>query len=53
MDTHFTVDFSPLVFGFSGKRNLDDEALDARGKEILWPQSRRGIHVVLNTGMIP
>lgn len=33
ISTQFTLDFSPLVLGFSGKRNLDDEALDAGRKE--------------------
>ncbi len=27
--THFTLDFSPLVLGFSGKEVKEEEALDA------------------------
>ena len=45
--TLFTLDLSPLVLGFGGKRDLDDEALDAGGNEIVWLQSRRIIYVLL------
>lgn len=35
--THFTLNLSPIVSGFGGKRGIDDESLDARGNEIVWP----------------